>query len=104
MFSVVSLCSVGKVPVHDNGPTLFHRRQQDMFKIIQFGAHCTSPCPRPAPSNRFELVHHEEWTVRKRALGIRLKCLLVLYAFDTFLSTTYLTHFVHSIIKLQRHL
>ena len=50
-------------------------RTPDMFKLVQLGPHCTGTPPSP---NIFKLVHYEARTVGKRAVDIRLKCLLVL--------------------------
>ena len=44
----------------------------DMFKLVQIESCCTSP-----PTDSYKYVHYETRTVRKRAIGIRLKCLLV---------------------------
>ena len=43
----------------------------DMFKL---GPHCSGLRPLP---NTFKLVHYDIQTIRERAVGIRLKCLLV---------------------------
>ena len=54
----------------------------NMFKLVQLGLHCTAghvqTCSTRTPPDMFELVHYyEAWTVGKRAVGIRLKCLIV---------------------------
>ena len=48
-----------------------------MFKLLRLGPHCTvNPFPRPRHD---QLVHYVAHTVSSRAVGIRLKCLLVLF-------------------------
>ena len=44
-----------------------------MFKLVQLGPHCRSPLPGH--------VHYEPRTVRKRMVGIELKCLLPMIIF-----------------------
>ena len=53
----------------------------DMFKLIQLGPYCTL---LRVPPNTFKLVHYAIQTVRERAVGIRLKCLLVWNVFWIF--------------------
>ena len=48
---------------------------QDMFKLVQLGSHFPGTSP---PIKLFKLVHSEATTDRKRAVDIRLKCILVM--------------------------
>ena len=61
------------------------------FKLVQIGPHCTaSPVmfklvQLGLPRDMFKLVHYyKAWTVGKRAVGIRLKCLLVATTIEHF--------------------
>ena len=58
----------------------------NMFKLVQLGPRCagaTSTSP-----HMFKVVHHEERTVSKRAVGILLECFLVFESFRTESLTT----------------
>ena len=57
-------------PIQDPSPSVLLA----MLKCFQFRPHFKRPRPLP---NVFKLVHYEVQTVDKRAVGIRLKCLLV---------------------------
>ena len=52
---------------------------QKKFKLVQLGPHHTGT-PLPFP-DMLKLVHYVAWTASKRAIGIRLKCLLVVRSF-----------------------
>ena len=81
----------------------------DMFKPVKLGPHCARLCPMtklvklgsdctapPPPSPRhIKTLHYE--AVEKRAVGVRLKCLLVDFSFNSMASFTSNT-FILSII------
>ena len=59
-------------PIQSPGP-LLHRAPAPPRHVQNLDSTVQGP---PAP-NMFKLVYCEAWTVGKRAVGIRLKCLLV---------------------------
>ena len=48
-----------------------------MFLVMCVCLSTRECCTGPWPPDIFKLVHYEEWTVDKQAVGIQLKCLLV---------------------------
>ena len=63
-------------PTKPPPPHLIIRRTGplDMFKLVQLGPQCPS-------LDMFKVVYYEAQTVGERAVGIRLKCLLVIVSF-----------------------